>query len=483
MTMGLLPLTAAVLIGISVVATSAAAQQSMGEDANVISYYAVGNSLDGQLLVDRVNVLRFYPVYRFRKHITAVNVSAHYGSRIFSRAADSLGERSYWQVQLPRLELGEAIQRLEVEVTLDLKSLYQRSVSSHVAMHTVLQTQVDALNADIAALRTSVRATRDFAIADNERIDAATASFQENIELFQSNLHALSDSLAGVQRLVARQIPMTDSDSLPTLLSTCNDLREHLKQLTATVDSSRQLLSSSVVNVAALSSYLTAFQNISQRVAVLDTLPNATRAIASEVFTFAVTATEADDIRALLLDDIESDLGDPDLSGPSVLRSDITLTYSTDEPGFPIGARILYRNYKPALRRMPALDPAEKLGLFRARYVPLAIVGRKLRSPNNTSVVFEVGLAFGDAIIAGDDFVVPELSFRRLSAVFAVTPELFNDNASVRALALTYDFNSYGSLGLGVNFPITGSEPYVSFGINKKAFEDVMGSLQSLFTQ
>ena len=35
------------------------------DDINVLSYYASGNSLDGQPMVDRANVLRFFPIFRY----------------------------------------------------------------------------------------------------------------------------------------------------------------------------------------------------------------------------------------------------------------------------------------------------------------------------------------------------------------------------------------------------------------------------------
>jgi hypothetical protein len=76
---------------------------------------------------------------------------------------------------------------------------------------------------------------------------------------------------------------------------------------------------------------------------------------------------------------------------------------------------------------------------------------------------------------------VPEFSLRRLGVAFVITNQLFSKDAVVRALALTYDFNSYGSIGIGANFPGERVELYVSFGINKKAFEDVIGELGKLF--
>ena len=72
-------------------------------------------------------------------------------------------------------------------------------------------------------------------------------------------------------------------------------------------------------------------------------------------------------------------------------------------------------------------------------------------------------------------------SFRRLGVVFAITEKMFNKDAQIIGLALTYDFNSYGSIGVGGNFAQSEANPYFSLGINKKAFEAVLGGLPGLF--
>ena len=191
-----------------------------------------------------------------------------------------------------------------------------------------------------------------------------------------------------------------------------------------------------------------------------------------------------DSIGSLIAEQVEKGLVDTLLSGPSVRKSDIVVDEDLS------GASILYRNYKTSLRFMPALDPAERMGIFRARYVPFPIVGTydsprmNLKKPLSTSspTVFEIGLAFGDAIVPGDDFVMPEFSWRRLGVAFAVTERLFNDDAEIIGVVMTYDFNSYGSIGLGGNFAYNQTHGYTSLGINKKAFEAVLGGLAKLFT-
>ena len=185
------------------------------------------------------------------------------------------------------------------------------------------------------------------------------------------------------------------------------------------------------------------------------------------------------------------------------LRADLLKSTPTSEYGLGVEdwdiivdangktARILYRNYNIGLRQNPALDPAEKLGIFRARYVPFAVIGGNLVAATSTDenrrAVFEIGLGFGDVTIASDRLFKPALSARRLGVVFAISEELFSDSATVRALALTYEFNAYGSIAVGANFPVKVSEgrskveSYFSFGVNKKAFEALMTQIQRLF--
>jgi hypothetical protein len=191
----------------------------------------------------------------------------------------------------------------------------------------------------------------------------------------------------------------------------------------------------------------------------------------------------SDSIQTILTEQIETHLIDTLYSGPSVRKSDVVIDYDCT------GAHLLYRNYKQSLRYMPALDPAERMGIFRIRYVPFPIVGTadrpratllKPMSPNSPTV-FEVGLAFGDAIVPGDDFVPPEFSWRRLGVAFAITEQMFSEDARIIGLAVTYDFNSYGSIGVGGNFAQNETHGYFSFGINKKAFEEVVKGLAKLF--
>ncbi|HLX11789.1 MAG TPA: hypothetical protein VKS81_03145, partial [Bacteroidota bacterium] len=187
-----------------------------------------------------------------------------------------------------------------------------------------------------------------------------------------------------------------------------------------------------------------------------------------------------DSIKQLARDSILNDLRDTTYSGPSIRRSDIIIDDSLQT------ARILYRNYKEALRYHVALDPAERMGIFRVRYVPFPIVGRKdstfrLLTFASEEPVFEVGLNFGDYTIAGDEYVLPEFSLSRLGVAMAITPKLFGQDADIIGLAFTYEFNSYASIGLGGNFAQNEIHSYMSFGINKKAFDNLIKGLAKIF--
>ncbi|MBM4162363.1 MAG: hypothetical protein FJ217_14835, partial [Ignavibacteria bacterium] len=83
-------------------------------EVNVLNYYAVTNSIDGQPLVDRINVIRFLPVYAMRDYVQSVQITIFYGSKIYTRSAVSMENGRYWEAMLPQFKLGEAIQRIEV---------------------------------------------------------------------------------------------------------------------------------------------------------------------------------------------------------------------------------------------------------------------------------------------------------------------------------------------------------------------------------
>jgi hypothetical protein len=104
---------------------AASVLQARDGDINVLSYYAVGNSLDGQPLVDKINVLRFFPTFGLSDLTDTVKVTVYYGDNIFRRDADPMEDKRYWQVTLPLFHLGEAIQRIEVETRVELDPALQ----------------------------------------------------------------------------------------------------------------------------------------------------------------------------------------------------------------------------------------------------------------------------------------------------------------------------------------------------------------------
>ncbi len=190
-------------------------------------------------------------------------------------------------------------------------------------------------------------------------------------------------------------------------------------------------------------------------------------------------------LRSRLAREINFTLSDTTLAGVGVRKSDLVVDASDFKT-----ARILYRNYNEGLRHLKALDPAERMSVFRVRYVPFPITAtaekpamhlmRPLR--NDSPTVFEIGLSFGNDIVTGDRFFIPDFSLRRFGIAFAITQDLFSDDADVIAIALTYDFNVYGSIGVGFNFADSNAvRKYASIGINKRAFEDLAKGLLGLF--
>ena len=189
------------------------------------------------------------------------------------------------------------------------------------------------------------------------------------------------------------------------------------------------------------------------------------------------------DVKEKIFKEILGVFSDSTFSGPAIRKSDLII-----EDDFK-SAKLLYRYYKNNLRYRKALDPAENLGIFRARYIPLPVVGTprdnkvQLLRPmeSKVPVVFEVGLAFGDEVVSGDNTFEPALSLSRLGVAIVITEKLFKADAEILGIAFTYDFNSYASIGFGRNLAQGQSYPYFSFGINKKAFEQLLVGLAGLF--
>lgn len=392
----------------------------------------------------------------------------------------------YWQVLLPKFELGEAIQRLEVEVRVRLDDSFRIQLDSAIDRDKRLATAIEDTRQVMVKLKTTFGTAEDtlgtflrkLAESSNESLKSADM-IAKVLKKVHGRASHIKDSLEKKRKPQPTDVAIAglDStlDSMTNAISLQNDLLSDLKpSIDALVVAIRALPYDSTLS-RKIDSSITYLQSAAAGVSLElnrhDTVLRKLQTSAETRFRAAESARD-DLFRALV-----KDLADSNTVGPSVLRSDIVVHRNLST------ARILYRNYKTTLRRLPALDPAERLGVFRARYVPFAILGEELVSSFDVeaTAIFEVGLAFGDAIVAGDDFVVPEFSLRRLGVAFVISNDLFNADAKVRALAFTYDFNSYGSIGIGANFPAGKRQSYISFGINKKAFEDVVGQLQSLF--
>ncbi|MBS1914416.1 MAG: hypothetical protein JST22_20675 [Bacteroidetes bacterium] len=465
------------LCGLALLALSCTVGLAQAEnDVNVLSYYAVGNSLDGQPMIDKVNVLRFYPVFAFRNSVTSVKVTVYYGPHVYTRLADSMEGKQYWQVLLPKFELGEAIQRLEVEVGFRVNGIYSAQYASAVA-------EVENAGRTYAADATNL----------NSQLLASVSSFTSIV----SPRHPITPSEASressdpefqarQQQLIA--LPNRLKQSAALLNQYSSSYAQHVEESPAVVHANGKLLEhqnlllnelrggvDTVVTTAKTVAPGTPEEKIATHID--DLASKASISFAKLQTAELKRKALVDSLRDAQRTRLEHELIDSNYTGLSVRRSDISVNDSLT------AARILYRNYKTSLRRIPALDPAEQLGIFRARFVPFAVVGGHLYTPfdSNAKIVFEVGLTFGNAVVAGDDFVVPTFAPERLGVAFVITNDLFSDSARIRALALTYDFNSYGSLGVGANFAGGTVKPYVSFGINKKAFEDVVGELGKLF--
>src|SRR5687768_15174737 len=98
------------------------------DKVNVLSYYAVSNAIDGQPLIDRRNVLRFYPVFALQDSVQYVKVIIYHGNEVSVADAVRFLHGHYWESQLPEFDIGEAIQRYEVEVGMKYRLDYERKL-------------------------------------------------------------------------------------------------------------------------------------------------------------------------------------------------------------------------------------------------------------------------------------------------------------------------------------------------------------------
>ena len=423
---------------------------AQGPDENVISYYAVTNSVDGQPMIGMMNVLRFYPVFAMRSMIDSVNVTVYSGANVYTRPAHEFDSGRYWEVLLPKFNLGDAIQRLEVETVFRLKDDYQREFKLIKSFDSMYEANLDSIN-------------KELSLSDFE-YDSLRKNFGAEMIRNNGEFHAL-----GIESAAANKLRVQYEQSVPAYYAFIDSAYAALP------DSVRLKINSLTIERSRLlRSYLTNYE----------TYRSTAEANQATVVQLRGQMTSfRDSLVHKLTQEVQVGLTDSSYIGPSVQASDLVI-----DPEFRT-ARVLYRNYKGSLRKMLSIDPAERMGIFRIRYVPFPIVGTdenprmNLKRPlaKGSPTVFEVGLAFGDAIVPGDEFVAPQFSWQRLGIAFAITQELFSDSAQVIAVALTYDFNSYGSVGVGANFAGKAAHGYMSFGINKSAFDQLIKGISGIF--
>lgn len=398
--------------------------KSADDNINVLSYYAISNQLDGQPMFEMNNVLRFYPVFSFRENTNSVYITIYKNGTRFHVPAIANEDKSYWEIRLPSFELGEAIQRIEVEAKIEARDFYGAALNEY----------------KLSLLREMKNSECGKGDSCNNK---RCAEFLDMLKRIDDFIEA-DYTMARIENSTQYSLNIDTAQAKANLLYYKSDFEKISIPKNAELDSGKiqeqysQLLAH---NWLAIDRYT--------------------------------------EIPEAVTNYLVKKLSDTMQVGTSIRAADIKFDKYGKE------ANLLYRNYKRGVRYLTALDPAERLGLFRLRYIPFAIIGKELVKPigNNATGIFEVGMSFGDPIVSGDDFAVPPLSFERLGIAFAVSHELFSDSARISALAFTYDFNSYGSIAAGANFNVKDNkiQSYLSFGINRKAFEGIVKIMQDFF--
>ena len=545
---------------------------------NVLSYYAITNQLDGQPMIDMNNVLRFYPVFYFRDKTLEVHITIYKNGSRYHVPAIANEDKSFWEIKLPPFELGEAIQRIEVEVKINTTSSYGDALTEY--KNTILQEMKnnecksgnnadDCGNLRCCILRRMLcdvesASKNDYnteyilsELGDTNNISKSEPNYNDHI-LARKKLFEPSALKYNILYLKYREELQIKNKYLIELIKA--NLSENLKKLLedSLIENSLKQLASELADVRCeveegqnenLVLLQTRKESLTRDSVVLRKIKDRKEAdiveIKKDLDRKIFLSQEIDDLnRALsnlkqilekttrsnscdpclsleidLLSDLDTNstidikkfllnqlhLAKRSLKSSKKQNSDFDVVYKkyltkvlsdTMNAGVSIRtgdivtienseAKLLYRNYKRGIRYLTALDPAERLGIFRLRYIPFAIIGKDLVKPvgDNPTGIFEVGMSFGDPIVSGDDFTVPPFAPERLGVAFAISNEFFSDSARVAALALTYDFNSYGSIAVGSNFNTKEKkiQSYLSFGINKKAFEGLVKAIKNLF--
>ena len=503
-------------------------------EENIISYYAVSNSLDGQPMIDMQNILRFYPIYVMRDSVTCVNVSIYYGKNIFASDADKMDNGKYWRVLLPNFKLGEAIQKIEVEVKFNLYPSLEHFVDRLKLIKKLVnikEQSIENLASEIGESIFDFRPSLDESFQEKSKdiskkfiLSAEQKEKKDKREYTQYNnkidsLYALlTNQYEEYKKLGLSEYDIGDLwkyeffndqtnlwyydinlineldsklyEKIEPKIESFNNILNVESEIKKEIDSLEEIIYDEIIYNDDFYNTIS-FDQFKVDSIYFSSAKEDTKEFVSDHAVDTLTIKKMEELLQLkeayeqkIFDSIHGELTDSSHTGPSVQKSDLKLDYENYKWG-----SILYRNYKKSLRELPALDPAERLGIFRIRYVPFPMVGlpdgSKPRlipfSGESSQRVFEIGLTFGDAIVPGDDFVVPEFSIKRLGIALALTEELFSDSAQIKAIALTYDFNSYASLGIGGNFAQNNVRGYASFGINQKAFQQLLKAIASIF--
>jgi len=525
--------------------------QSLEE--NYINYYAVNNSIDGQIMIDRMNILRFFPVFTFYRDVTGVETTIYYGTKIIKSTGVSVDNNKYWNSILPEFKLGESIQKIEIEMTMKLPDTvflnYKKSVEKIAnevtkKLKKEINCEIEKVFNSMDTLYNALNETKSYVgkyfdenkYYEQKRIDDEKNLQNVNLDLTSQNLKIGLESVASqktkhdeiVKNLKFVIKDQRDSFSNAIKKDTCkksltysfinlssdtskiNDLIDSLKNIYISYDIEkleRQIKNLDSIcirlDLSGIDSIKSAYKKLEKRMgtytidedrltttikkdmdSVVAQMNAFNRTISNLSQNILVGLDKREEITTRIHNEITDNLKDTTFIGQSVRPSDIYVNNKLSE------VKILYRNYKYNLRRMQALDPQETMGIFRARYIPFPITSIKENANSlelipfqgeNSQTVFEIGLAFGDAVIPSDDFVAPKLSFDRLGLAIGLSQKLFEEDADIKALAFTYDFNTYSSIGIGGNFAHHIIKPYFSIGINKKAFEALLKGIVGIF--
>lgn len=472
---------------------------SRGKDKNVLSYYAINNSIDGQPMIGTENILRFFPVFIYRCNIKSVKVTLYIGSTIFTQNAVKYDKGSCWEVLLPKFELNQSIQRYEVETIMEIPK------DLTISLLDSLNKNITSLKEKSALISAHLKGLMALKIQSNSEFSEITKNFKEISDQYEKNEKILKfrehDS-TDINDLINRIY--LDTLSIDTTLKTSttwnNDtlkrkLVANLKSYVNTVRDSvpKFLREKSRSDETFYYEKLKAFVTNAK-------FFGAGKDSGAVTFNGLVKKIDSDQIVArILLDNIRSynenladkvreeihrNLIDTAQSGKGVLIGDIIVTNMDTIQQ----VKILYRNYNPENRRLPALDPVEKLSIYRIRYVPFPVIGNRLAGPfeKNVPIVFEAGITFGNVTLSSNESLLSPFSYQRFGISIAFTPLLFSPDAQIKAIALTYDFNAYASLSGGVNFGTLSDSnfgSYFSLGINFKAFQLLLNNTKKIFNK